>query len=243
LKKYLLLFAASLALQSCLTKMALRYIGALDKEAKEKRISNEKKELVFIPMHHVGKPEFYDHVKRKIDSLHQLGYVVFYEQVIPSPQINKQSIDISYRKYRKIVGSLHVKGYLNEAEGTVLGRKMRVAKQLVNQPFGKAIGLDSTIDLRVDAYLQELIENYENKYDLVQLTDCDFKTAFTEKYKCEKIKNKEALTYFTRVYRNQLIADKILASTYTKIVLLYGANHYEGILSNLKKADTTWQEL
>jgi hypothetical protein len=52
--------------------MAYRYIGVFDKEAKEKRISNEKKELVFIPMHHVGKKEFYDDVKKKIDSLHQL---------------------------------------------------------------------------------------------------------------------------------------------------------------------------
>jgi hypothetical protein len=88
-----------------------------------------------------------------------------------------------------------------------------------------------------------LIAAYENKYAPIQLTACDFKTAYIDKYECDKLKNKEARNYLTLLYRNEYIANKIASSTHNKIVLMYGAMHYEGILSNLKKADTTWQEL
>jgi hypothetical protein len=194
-------------------------------------------------MHHIGKPAFYEDVKRKLDSLHQLGYVVFYEKIVHTPGTDSATKDSLNRKYRKIMGSLYSAGYLNSAEGTILGKKYSFAKQLVNQPFGATIGIDTNRDRRVDAFIGDLIASFERNFFLVQLTPCDFSTPLKEKYECEKIKNKEARNYFTKHYRNKYIADEINKAPNNKIVLLYGEYHYEGILDSLKNINQLWRAL
>lgn len=241
MKKILLSLSCLLFLNSCITKIALKSIGIWDTSATEKHLHNGDKELVFLGMHHIGKQEFYDDVKKKVDSLHKLGFVIFYEKVIPAPGIDSLKKDSLLRKFRKVVGVLQVNGYLNKEDGTFMGKKHSFVKDLVNQPFGKAIGLDSLVDKRVDAYLDKLIEAYELTYKTIELSPCDFTTTLKEKYNCGKLKNKEGHDFLLIDYRNNLIVNAIIESPGKKIALMYGKKHLEGIFSLLKTKDPKWQ--
>lgn len=241
MKKMLCSLPLLLGLNSCITNFVLKRMGVWDTSATEKHLQNGDKELVFLGMHHVGKQEFYDDVKRKLDSLHKLGFVVFYEKVTPSAGIDSLNKDSLFRKFRKVVGVLQVNGYLNKEDGTLMGKKYSFVKELVNQPIGKAIGLDSLVDKRVDAYMDELIEKYELKYNTIVLSECDLKTPLKQKYTCGKIKNKEGHDFLVMNYRNNLIVNAIVESPNKKIVLMYGKKHLEGIVSVLKTKDPKWQ--
>ena len=41
--------------------------------------------------------------------------------------------------------------------------------------------------------------------------------------------------------RNELIADAIIRDTSSKIILMYGKKHLEGIFENLKKSDVNYK--
>ncbi len=73
------LIFAICSLSSCIQKILLKKVGAFDKSATTKEITNGDKTIVFVPMHHVGKQEFYNDVRQKIDSLQKNGYIIYYE--------------------------------------------------------------------------------------------------------------------------------------------------------------------
>ena len=145
------------------------------------------------------------------------------------------------RKLRKIVGFYSPASYLNEANGTLLGKKYKFLKGLVNQPKGNAIGLDSFTDIRADVTFQRLIEAYELKYNRVVLDSCDWQTDLKEKYNCAKIKNEEGKKYFILTYRNQILSDFIINSKSSNILIVYGKGHLKGLLQNLQKNDKAWK--
>ena len=54
-----------------MAKWRLKNAGIFDNRISVRKLSNDKKDLVFMPMHHIGKQAFYDDVKSQIDSLHK----------------------------------------------------------------------------------------------------------------------------------------------------------------------------
>jgi len=221
--------------------MLLKSKGVFDDKVSVIKLANDNKELVFIPMHHIGKQAFYDDVKYHIDSLRRVGYIVYYELVTLPPAFDSLTKDTLVRKFRKIVGNLSANGYISK-DSLLFGKKYKFLKELVNQPKDKTIGLDTSADSNVDVFLHDLIKAYEDKYSKVILQQCDFDTGLKDIYQCEKIKNKEARNFLLKEYRDEMIAERIMNSTDKKIILMYGENHYRGIFDNLRKIDLGWRE-
>ncbi|MEO8770273.1 MAG: hypothetical protein ABI402_09320 [Ferruginibacter sp.] len=230
-------------------RIILTSFGTLEKSVSVKKISNTKKEVVFIPMHHIGKSEFYEDVKKVIDSLRREGYTLYYEAVKVNKENDSLQSDTLRRKMRQVVGAdpfaaVANGGYLDTVNHTIFNKKLRIIKKehLVNQRSRIKLGIDTLRDTWADVYLSDLIPAYEKKYGNIVLTDCDFNTNLSDKYSCQGNKNSERKMYALAGYRNEMIVDKILKDANTKIAIVYGSKHYSGILAMLQQKDSTWKK-
>ena len=245
--KFYISFFALLCLSSCL-KIAFTKAHILEKNVSVKYITNGNTKIVFIPMHHIGVKEFYTDAKNKIDYYITSGYLVYFEGVKMGEVKDSLQKDSILRKTRKVTGvdfvaASKTNGYLDTINNTILGKKFRGLSKykLVNQPKGIVNKSDSLKYKNVDATYVQIIAASENKFGPIILNDYDIKTNFGEKYKSKK--NKEMKKYFLADFRNNLIADSILKKGNHKIVLLFGAKHFDGILENLKKSDKEYKEV
>lgn len=233
-------------MSSCFTKIALNSMGVFDKEVSKKYIINGTKKLVFFEMHHVGKQAFYDDVKHDLDSLLGEGYKLFFEGVGLDKSIDSLTKDTLFRKVRKITGMdmnaiSKNNGYLDTVNNKLAGKKTSLIKKnkLVNQPPRMYPKDDTIRTKRVDENYLSLVIAVEKKFGPIVLEPVDYNTKFGEKYKVPK--NKTMRNYFIQEYRNEKIADAIIRDTASKIILLYGKKHLEGIFENLKKSDANYK--
>lgn len=236
-----------LSLASCLN-IALNSLGVLEKNATLKFISNGEKRIVFIPMHHIGKKEFYDDVEKKIDSLSKNGFIIFYEGVRLGQVKDSLQKDTLFKKIRKIVGLDLValnknQGYLDVENNRIMGREFKSLPkyQLVNQPKKFIIMSDTTRFKSRDGNYVQLVAACEQKFGPVILSEYDLLTKSGEKYKTEV--NKDLKNYFVLEFRNKLLADAIIQESNNNIVILYGAKHFEGLLEVLKTLDKNFREV
>lgn len=223
-------------------------MGALEKSVPVRKINNTKKEVIFIPMHHIGKREFYTGVKTIIDSLKNIGYVVYYEAVRINRERDSLKSDTLRRKMRQVVGadpfaSLAQGGYIDTVNNAIFNKKLKIIKgeHLVNQPSRAMLGIDTTTDIWADAYLSDMIPAYEAKFSIINLTECDFNTGLSEVYSCPRTNNTEHRWFLLAGYRDGIIADKVIKDTHTKIAIVYGSKHFPGILALLQQQDPTWK--
>ncbi len=222
-------------------------MGVLKKTASVKQINNSEKKIVFIPMHHIGKESFYRDAMNKIDSLKHAGYTVYYEGLKFSRMNDSLKNDTLAMKLRKVIG-LDMRamksngGYIDTINNTVMGVKVKAVKRhhLVNQPRGYTM-FDTTIDKRADVYLSDALNAFEEKYGPIALTDCDFNTKPKDKYKCNGYKGSGDKNFITLDYRNEFIVNEIIKDAHNKIVIVYGARHFKGVLEGLQKHDSTWR--
>ncbi len=209
-----------------------KYNGIYDDKQKLVTHHYKDKTIVFLPMHHVGTEDFYNDVKYKIDSLKNSGYYFLYERVDVH---GKNDTDI--RKMRKIFRNPLTKpdfGYKNQFDSIFPNFKYK--KTLIDQPSYELLGLIPENSTKADANLQDVISYYENKYGEIKLTNCDFKTSVFEKYtKCReenRIPKKQSDDVLIN-FRNDVVANKIKESSHTKIAIIYGRTHMDGILKAL----------
>ena len=123
--KKLLLFltVTSLVLTSCKSYLLNNFFereGIYDETSKIEKLVGEN-EIIIIPMHHIGTENFYKNVRKKVDSLTNLKYKIFYEMMLTdnmkSNDSNRQNIlDTTMAlKFRKAFGlfGLSTKGSSN----------------------------------------------------------------------------------------------------------------------------------
>ena len=252
-KNIFILLLLSLSFQACLVKTLMKSIGIYDKTNTIQKISNGEKDLCFLPMHHIGKQEFYDDTKTKLDSLSKNGYYIFFEGIQGKNMVDKNQRDTLFRKLRRLTGIDLYKmgkggGYIdsltNESvfNNSIIDNRIKKDK-LVNQPASLRKTNDTTLGRGADASLTEMITKYETKYGKVVLNENDFNIPLGEKYdrtKGEKI-SKEKRKYLILDIRNEEIANQIYNSTNKKIVLVCGKNHFDGLLEALKKLDNKFE--
>lgn len=229
---------------SC-TRSILSKYGLFDEQVLLKKVSNNKKSIIFMPMHHVGKPTFYADVRYKIDSLQKADYFVFFEGLSKGFDINSKDYDTAQRKIRKVLGLVtsQIKdGYLDTASGTLAGIKFNFLKGLVNQPKGYKLGIDSTKAKNVDLSFKQLIQLHEEKYGIINLDECDLNNKLSDKYSCRKLKNKNAKIDMMENYRNENIVNEIIASPNRNILIIYGSKHVKAIIQLLQQKDASWIE-
>lgn len=206
--------------------LILNLITPNDVKKSLKVMKRENQTIVYLPMVHLGKQNYFDQVKVVIDSLKKEGFTVFYEQISIDKKQTKDSLDIKIRKLRKLMGLNIVGGYNNE-ENKSLPKAFKAKKYISQNNFD--LGIDS-LDIIADVTLSELIIAHENKKGKISLSDCDMNTGLNEKYKCQKISN----YYAIHTFRDSIASKIVLEANKKKSLIIFGKNHWYGIWPNFR---------
>ena len=243
-----ILLLSTILLSSCLTKIALNSLGVFEKNVEVKFITNNNKQIVFLPMHHIGTKDYYKDETKIVDSLLKNGYIIFYEVLKQGSTTNQLLLDTMFLKFRRITGiPKNAKDKMSSRIDTVnnilMGKKSKLVNKynLRNQDVGYFNKYDSSVVKNVDGTLEEMISMYEKKYGVVLLDQVDFTTKLREPYNHKEEKSKR--NYFLNETRNIIIVDAVLKSNANKIALVYGAAHFDGILKNLQAEDKNYREV
>lgn len=211
-----LLITLSFSLVSCqsiLVKMVV------DKNINKKKLVYKNKEgkyLIYLPTVHIGKKEYYESIKKEVDSLRKEGFLIAYEGI--RFEINRPDFELNAKKMRRILG--YNIANINYENRDALPKEYSNEKYLLQSD--KNMGILET-DFNFDCSLNELIEKYEAKYGIVELSDCDLKTSLSSKYNCKQ--KKKSSFYISQVLRNENVKENIDKYKYQNIVLLYGKGH------------------
>ena len=141
--------------------LAFSLMGIYDDKVEISKLTNNNKELLFIPMHHIGTKSFYTDVTKKVDSLENLGFYFYKEKVTRS-----QNDSIVLLKLRKITGIPFSKkntSYTGIFDSIYEG-KIKYKKELIDQPTYIGLGVDTLKSRNVDVTMRDLIQYYESKY-------------------------------------------------------------------------------
>jgi hypothetical protein len=218
-KKTILLVFIILSLSSC---KGLIYKLLAPKHPELKILYNEEKEktFAFIPMVHIAKPVFFKETKEIVDSFRQKGFVIYYESV-NSPKIKTATAeeDTLLRKFRRLVG-FQAGDYTNKNNEST-PNFMKNGKYVMQTAKNTGIKRD---DCNVDLSAYQIIRGYEKKYGEIKLNQCDWNTKFFGKYDCheDELNNFYALN----TLREEYIFKKSIQSSHTKILMIYGKQHY-----------------
>ncbi len=201
-------------------------------------LTNGKRSIIFLPMLHVAKPEFYQNVSETIRSYKQQGFVVYYEGVVYDKNIDPFAKDIYDRKLRKMMGL-----YLDTSGYSAYLHEKGLFKSFVDQPPYSVLGIDST-DLLVDVRKDKLIDYYEFEYGPIQLTkiDWDLPLVRDSNYPANEKLPEDNVRRVIIGLRDRYLADYISKSNHDKIVVMFGLMHYTGTLNELRKHDRNWKE-
>lgn len=193
--------------------------------------SNDDKEVVYLPMVHISKPEFYAKVKYKVDSLRSEGYTVFYESIAADKGLDSLQKDLAERKMRKIIG--FYPDYSNEKQFRSLQIKGFI------QQTKRNTGIVDTLDIRGDLAVNNLIALYEKEKGEVVLSEYDLKTPLKEKYEGGKV-NRQNSDFLIDSLRNYNLVKMVNESKAKKIAVVYGKLHMYPLFLNLHKQDSLW---
>ncbi|MGM0635930.1 MAG: hypothetical protein ACQESK_07670 [Bacteroidota bacterium] len=186
---------------------------------------NEKEDAAIIAfaMAHINTPEYYQQIKDSVLNLKDAGYTLYYEGVGLDKGTDSLTIDTLVRKFRKVTG-FHVfsEGAYLDPDNKTIPAYFKKEKFISQTPFNT--GVDTTQDIRADLTLNQLIKSYEERYQAIELDDCDFETPFQEKYECETKGNSFSLISTLREEYLKRVIDSL---KHQKIVLLYGGSHHK----------------
>lgn len=73
---------------------------------------------------------------------------------------------------------------------------------------------------------------HEQKFGLIELDSCDFKTDLNKHYYCDLAEGDR--NYVLKEVRDAYIAQEVLNSEKDKIIMLYGKAHYNPLRKKLK---------
>lgn len=248
LKSLFFLFTI-LFLSSCsfLVNRGLEKNGVFDTEAKLRIIENKKqnKKVGFLGMSHIGTQEFYADVATKIDSLQDLGYIVFYERI--GDHINSDTLNtkVNNLKLRKLMGFFPNK-YLDTTSNTFIGKyKIKKNIKLINQPNYSTLLVNMETAENGEVGLSQLLKDLESNYGKIKLDSCDYKFNLTDmNYKCKRAKRKQRRAfkkYYALEYRDSILANKIIKSKHQNILVVFGKRHFFGTYFALKNRDQDYK--
>jgi hypothetical protein len=226
LRKLLFGMLFSTLLISCKTVDVL--IEIKKKKATVNSYSLGDKEIKFIPMHHLGKEDFYVDVREKVLKLKSEGYIVFYEFVKPSENVDSVTKDLNRRKMRRIRGF----------DGTYkeVFSKIGLFNKCIQQPSYEILGTDDK-DIRADVTWEQFITEWEKVNGLVMLDSVDVNTPFNSTYKMRRNYTRAQKDKIILDYRNSYLANMIKETTNKKILVIYGKGHRKGVFKLLSKTN------
>lgn len=229
-REIILLIILTLFLTSCSSIVSSYVISRGNIEKDYKVLKNHKtgQHLVFLPMIHIGKREYFDAARKKIDSLRAEGYSFYYENIKMESGLDSSEKNLYEQKVRSILGFNPLLVNNNES----LPKSFKKEKYIL-QDYN-LMGLNRN-DVKIDMPENIIIDSIEAKYGKLKLSECDKNTAAFEKYEC-KSDNEKFLFAFTHEFRDPYISNKILNLKEKKIVMIYGKMHWYFLYPDLKKA-------
>lgn len=230
MKKLIIKLAlTSIFFVSCQSLITNYVVSSADINKNLKVLENidTKQTIVFFPMVHIGKPEYYDNCKKIIDSLRSDGFKFYYESLRMDITIDSTKKSIYNKKVRSILGYNPLHTDANESLPASFKKK-----NIVLQDYTK-MGLYAK-DTNLDLFENQIIDSIEKKYGPIILTECDFTTGEFEKYNC-KNDNKVNKFALTNEFRDPYIANEVMKLQDKKIVLIYGKMHWYFIYPSLKQ--------
>ena len=245
MKKILKLSFIAILIFSCSTSykinFALSQLGVFEDKVELKIFKNKERKVVFIPMHHVGTKSFYNDVKENIDSLQNRNFKIYYELIITDTTKQKTAkTALNNRKLRKIYGSEIPDSdeMISITEKLSNNKKVKLKKDLVNQPGYNELGVNMNQAKNVDAKLNEMITYYEKKYGKVKLEDCDFASLPEEKYECEvQTRDEKRIDEVIVTLRNNKVINELKKDSTDNIAIIYGKYHFDEIEKYLVNND------
>lgn len=207
--------------------------GVFDDKIELLEFNNDDTSIIFFPMHHIGTEKFYSDVSFKIDSLLGNDYY-FYTETVKAEAFD----DTILRKYKKITRKpLTKNGYMDIMDSLIDSNdRIKLEKNLINQPSYRNFGLDSINNKNVDVKLSQMINYYEAKYGVIELEDCDFETTLYEKTTCfdySKRATKAMMNDMIVHFRNENILKELDSEKRNKIAIIYGKAHLDGVSKGL----------
>jgi hypothetical protein len=201
-------------------------------------------EIVFIPMIHMASPSFYQDVAGKVDSLNGLGYFFIYEWMTTKLEDSIQK-DLLIRKYRKLWGvQPSLVGRIDTSSQFFKIGLSGKEVDLMHQPEYSELNLDFSRAICGDPPLETLINAFEVKNGLIELSNCDLKTDFEGDYKCSPLSLSQRLDFLENYilgYRDSVLVESFISLNQPKVAIIYGANHYEGFYKRLRSYDGDWK--
>ncbi|MEJ5268239.1 MAG: hypothetical protein WHW07_10625 [Bacteroidales bacterium] len=220
--KILILVLLTSTFSSC--KIAHSLIELNKKKAKVYSFKFENKDIKYIPLHHIGKNEFYENLKSKVVDFKTAGYIVFFEQISTEFTTDSLLKDTIRRKVRKIKGFSGT--YKEATEDTYF-------KKYVQQPSYQDLGVDSN-DIRADVDYLQFINEWEKVNGVIILDSVDFNTSFNEKFNKGVFYTNKQYKRIVIDFRNDFLINKIKANDNKKILILYGEGHRKNFKKKLK---------
>lgn len=229
IKFFIILVLGLLSISSCKGLIYDVIVGNPDIRDEIKILKNieNNQTIVFFPMVHVGKKEYYENSKLLIDSLRSEGFKFYYESVSVDPSLDSLETLTTRKKTRSILGHSPSMDTENKSLPKFYSRK-----NLVLQDYN-VMGLTRS-DTNLDMYQNQIIDSIEYKYGEINLTDCDLQTPLYSEYKC-KSDNSKFKFEFTNVYRDRYIWGELQKVEHNKIVLIYGKMHWYFLWPQLYK--------
>lgn len=173
------------------------------------------KDIQYIPMHHLGKKEFYDDVRKNITDYKSKGYTVYYEEISTKLKTDSVTKDIIQRKVRKI------KGFSGSFEDATKGTSLA---KYVQQPNMKLMGISES-DVRADIDYLQFINEWEKQHGKIILDSMDMNTRFDMPYSKGTFYTNSQYKRIVVEYRNQYLLDLIRSGKDNKILMIYGEGH------------------
>ena len=227
-KNFLMLLCGALLLGECSSS----FISFKEKNPFKKAVvfTKNDKEIIYIPMIHLGQPEFYGQIKQFVTQKRNEGYKIYYEKLTYGTSDSLVQ-DTLLLKARKITG-YYFKGIYTDKNNAT--SPFRDKYEQFTRQTEENTGIDIEKDFRVDLNMRQLIAQIETDHSPIVLDSCDYTTPPTAKYNCKQYKEYSRL--FLRTYRDEYLLATLLATPHKKIILLYGVNHYDFLSPELKKA-------
>ncbi len=185
------------------------------------------KAIAYLPMHHLGKPRFYEGVKEQVVDHKRRGYTVYYELISSRPagldSLERLQTLLKYRKLRGSSGS-----YKEQTE------ELGVFKNYVQQPPYEQLGTDET-DKRADVDIVQFVAEWERTNGPVVLDSLDRATPMTAKYESATMYSRKEYARIIEDYRTAYLVGEVKSSPANKILILYGKGHLKGFRRGLRK--------
>ena len=243
---FLLLFFV-LCMSACTTSLVVLSSGVLRDASRQYIMRNGLREIIYLPLHHMGTREYYDKIRNDVDSLQKEGYVVYYESI--AYNLDSDSLREEYdKKFRKLTGDRLgqqqcIEIYRDTVPVLRAPMYQKLGNRIIPQPNYSFFTVDYTKAVNADLPKNKLLDDFEYKYGEVKLNACDLKTKMAEPYRCKPIKSKLKRIFdkeFIMEAREHNLASLIDDAPMQKILILFGGSHFKGFSSYLQQRDPKW---